>query len=380
LDIIAEIVSALTQGEQAVLATIVGSSGSTPLPAGAALLLRRGGETVVGTVGGGSLEASVIDEATQMLGQGSGALMRGFELSENAPDGSMICGGNVEVLIEMIPKEDLLLFSKLRDLRDAGVGCTLLRMVSSGAKTVDRIVLEGTSERIDAQLLQKLSRDFGIHPEGFVQDLRQAHRQEAIKRVPARRGELIIQPIIGLQPLIIFGGGHIAKYLSRIATTAGFSVTVIDDRAEYANAARFPEASRTLAVKFDEAFGHLDVKPSTSIVIVTRGHATDAGVLRRAVCTSARYVGMIGSSKKVISTYAQLKEQGVPISLLKRVAAPIGLDIGAVSAEEIAVSIVAELIQVRRGKRGAPAAMSDRVKEWFDRVEGKGDDHRGSTE
>lgn len=372
MDIIVEIVSALTQGEQAVLATIVGSSGSTPLPAGATLLLRHHGKTVVGTVGGGSLEASVIDEARQMLKQNRSSVMRGFELTESAADGGMICGGNVEVLVEMIAGEDLTLFSKLRDLRDAGIGCTLLRTVSSEAKTVNRIALEETSESIDAQLLQTLSKEFGIPSEGFMQNLRQAHHQEAIRRVPVREGELIIQPIMGLQPLIIFGGGHVARFLSAIATTVGFSVTVVDDRAEYANPARFPEASRTLAMKFDEAFEHLDVKPSTSIVIVTRGHATDASVLGRAVSTSARYIGMIGSSKKVISAYTQLKEQGVPISLLKRVAAPIGLDIGAVSAEEIAVSIVAELIQVRRGKRGASAAMSDRMKEWFDRAEGKG--------
>ena len=373
MDIIAEIISALAREEQPVLATIVASSGSTPLPAGVALLLRRQGNAVVGTVGGGLLEANVIEEARQMLKQGSSSVMRGFELSESAADGGMICGGNVEVLIEIIGGEDLTLFSKLRDLRDTDKQCTLLRIVASGAKPVKRLVLEWTSDGIDPQLLVNLSKEFGISSDGLMQNLRQAHHQEAIKRMTVRDGELIIQPIIGLQPLIIFGGGHVARFLSKIATTVGFSVTVVDDRAEYANPARFPEASRTLAVKFDEAFEHLDVKPSTSIVIVTRGHATDASVLGCAVGTAARYIGMIGSSKKVISAYTQLKEQGVPISLLKRAAAPIGLDIGAVSAEEIAVSIVAELIQVRRGKRAASAAMSDRMKQWFDEVEEKQD-------
>jgi xanthine dehydrogenase accessory factor len=194
----------------------------------------------------------------------------------------------------------------------------------------------------------------------------QAHHQETIKRVAGRDGEVILQPIVGVQPLVIFGGGHIARALSRIASIAGFTVTVIDDREEYANSGRFPEAAQTLVAEIDEAFQQIPFNSSTSIVIVTRGHSTDEAILERAVKTSARYIGMIGSTKKVITTYSQLRKQGVPIPLLKRVAAPIGLDIGAVSAEEIAVSILAEVIQVRRGRPVSTVAMSDRIKAWFD--------------
>jgi xanthine dehydrogenase accessory factor len=126
-------------------------------------------------------------------------------------------------------------------------------------------------------------------------------------------------------------------------------MTIVDDRKEYANAERFPEAAQTLAVEFHDAFNHLTVKSSSYIVIVTRGHRSDEDALERALHTPAKYIGMIGSKRKVLTTYEHLVERGVTVTMLQRVHAPIGLEIGAVTAEEIGVSIVAELVQIRRG-------------------------------
>ena len=370
MDIIAEIVSALRNRERPVLATIISSSGSTPLPPGASMLVKQHGKIVWGTIGGGLLEASVSKEATQFSMENAGSVIRQFELNESDSEDGMICGGTVEILLEQIREEELSLFSRLIVLRDEGSDCTLLRITDSTKSVVERSVLEGiTKDVIERPPLDSLLKSYEVSADRFLQGLQRAHREESVECVPGLKGEMIIQPIVGIQPLIIFGGGHIGRSLSKIAPGAGFTVTVVDDRQEYAHPGRFPDDVRTLSKSWSDAFAELHVKQSTSIVIVTRGHESDREVLRQAMTTPARYIGMIGSGRKVTATYARLQEEGVPIALLKRVHAPIGLEIGAVTAEEIAVSIVAELIQVRRGSQSSAATMSKRMKQWFDKAE-----------
>jgi xanthine dehydrogenase accessory factor len=190
-----------------------------------------------------------------------------------------------------------------------------------------------------------------------------------VERVSGPKEEIIIQPIVGSQPLIIFGGGHVGRSLSRLASLSGFSIIVVDERQEYARSTRFPEAAKTISKSWSAAFEEVEITHSTSIVIVTSGHKSDAEVLRHAVTTRARYVGMIGSKKKVAATFAQLVKDRVPLSALKRAHAPIGLDIGAVTAEEIAVSILAELIRARRGFQDVSAPLSSQMTSWFDHPE-----------
>jgi xanthine dehydrogenase accessory factor len=370
MDIIAGIVSALRNRERLVLATIISSSGSTPLPPGASMLVKQQGKIVLGTIGGGLLEASVMKEAESFSVESVGSMIRQFELNESDSEDGMICGGTVEILLEQIGKEELALFSRLVVLRDEGNDCTLLRITDSTRSVVKRSVLEGiTNDVMERPPLDGLLKAYDVRADKFLQSLQRAHREESVECVPGLKGEMIIQPIVGIQPLIIFGGGHIGRSLSKTAAGAGFTVTVVDDRQEYAYPGRFPEDVRTLSKSWSDAFVDLHVQPSASIVIVTRGHESDKEVLRHAMRTPARYIGMIGSGKKVTATYAQLQEEGVPIALLKRVHAPIGLEIGAVTAEEIAVSIVAELIQVRRGSHSSAATMSKRMEQWFDKAE-----------
>jgi xanthine dehydrogenase accessory factor len=160
--------------------------------------------------------------------------------------------------------------------------------------------------------------------------------------------EIFIEPILPPAELFIFGAGHVAVNLSKVASLAGFSVSVIDDREAYASPGRFPEARQILADDFDAALGKLEIPEHAYIVIVTRGHRDDMRVLRWAVDQPARYVGMIGSKRKVLSIYKELEKEGVPASKFERINAPVGLEIGAVTPEEIAVAIVAEMIAVRR--------------------------------
>ena len=369
MDIIAEIADTLATQTPAVLATIISSAGSSPLPPGAMMFFKEQGRGVVGTVGGGLLEGSVSDEVKQMFDGPLAIVVRQFELNEEKTEEGMICGGTVDVLIEKLGREDLPVFSKLHDLHKEGSDALLLRVIRSGQNEIRRVVLDGaTGDIVKSPPLVGILKELNVPAEKFLQVLQRAQRGEAVERAQGDGGEMVIQPIVGVQPLFIFGGGHVGRSLSRIAAAAGFTITVIDDRKTFADAGRFPDASRILAEKFIEAFDHIEIKPASSIVIVTRAHEFDREVLRRAVSTPARYIGMIGSGKKVAATYARLQEEGTPLSLLKLVHAPIGLDLGAVTAEEIAVSIVADLIRARRKMSFASHPMSERMNSWFDRA------------
>ena len=164
--------------------------------------------------------------------------------------------------------------------------------------------------------------------------------------------DLYIEPVIPSPVVYLFGGGHISLFVSKLSVMAGFRVVVIDDRQQFANRERFPEAEQVLAEEFPFIFDKLPVNRGSYLVIVTRGHAYDQEVLEWALTTDAKYIGMIGSRKKIQTLYGRLLDKGVEPEKLKRVHAPIGLSIGALTPEEIAVSIVAELIGVRRGKQG----------------------------
>jgi xanthine dehydrogenase accessory factor len=165
--------------------------------------------------------------------------------------------------------------------------------------------------------------------------------------------EVFVEPILPQPVVVLFGGGHVSMEVAKSAAAAGFGVSVVDDREAFANAQRFPMAQE-IYTSYEQAFEKLQPNESTYLVVVTRGHKEDMRVLAWAVRTGARYVGMIGSKRKVISVYKALEKEGFREEEFERVYAPMGLDIGALAPEEIAISIVAELISVRR-KAPAPA-------------------------
>lgn len=165
--------------------------------------------------------------------------------------------------------------------------------------------------------------------------------------------EIFVEPILPQPTVVIFGGGHISMALAAAANTAGFAIGVVDDRETFANAQRFPMAGE-IYTSYEEAFTKLRPNAASYLVIVTRGHRDDMRVLEWAVGTEARYIGMIGSKRKVLSVYKALAEQGIPEDKFARVHAPVGLDIGALTPEEIAISIMAELIAIRRNATQVP--------------------------
>jgi xanthine dehydrogenase accessory factor len=341
---LAELVRVLGTGEDVVLATVIATTGSTPVPAGTAMCVGSG--IPVGTVGGGCVEADVIRAAQEQRTSGKRSAILRFTLDEDDIESGMLCGGTVEVLVESLQRASLPLYERLHVRCEAGEDSVLLRHVDREGVVTGREVLTDPETSV-------------VQPLGTA--VKNALLTGATSTVRSGDGLTVVEPIVGMQDLFVFGGGHVSRFVVRSAAMAGFRVTVVDDRPEYANAQRFPEAWKTLAVPFDRSWEHLEVRPSASIVIVTRGHKFDERVLEQAVQTPARYVGMIGSAKKVAVTFRNLRQRGISEDRLRKVRAPIGLAIGARAAEEIGISITAELIAVRRGVLGVAIPMSGSV-------------------
>jgi xanthine dehydrogenase accessory factor len=217
-----------------------------------------------------------------------------------------------------------------------------------GGGCVEAEVWQAAREVIDTEKPRRLSFDLNQNP------------KEDAGLVCGGSLEIFIEPVLPPALLYIFGAGHISLSLDRVARSAGFEVTVVDDREAYANRERFPEAKQIMAEDFESSLARITPNESSYLVIVTRGHRDDMRVLAWAVQTPARYIGMIGSKRKVITIFRELKQSGLPAAIFERVHAPVGLDIGAVTPEEIAVSIVAELIAVRRGAQSNLPHLS-----WF---------------
>ena len=254
MDIYEELVRLRRLGQRCALATIVQVRGSIPSHESAKLLVREDG-SILGTVGGGCVEAEVWNAAREVMRTETPRHLS-FNLNQDAAyENGLICGGQLDVYIEPV--------------------------------------------------------------------------------TPAPRA-------------FIFGAGHISKGLARMTAMTGFSTVVVDDRDAFANRERFPEADEVLAGEYEEIFPKLSVQESSYILIVTRGHRDDMRVLRWAITTPATYVAMIGSKRKVITVIKELEKEGFGREAFERIYSPMGLDIGAVSPEEIAVSVVAEMIAFRR--------------------------------
>ncbi len=267
MDIYEEVVRLRRLGQKCALATIVQVNGSIPSYESAKLLVREDG-SMLGTIGGGCVEAEVWNAARDVM-QSERPRQMNFSLGQDAAyDNGLICGGQLSVFIE---------------------------------------------------------------------------------------------PVVPQPRLYVFGAGHISKSISKIANLAGFSTIIVDNREAFANKERFPEADEIFAEEYEEVFPKLTIRDTSYLVIVTRGHRDDMRVMRWAVGTNAKYIAMIGSKRKVIGVVKELEKEGIPREAFERTFSPMGLDIGAITPEEIAVSIVAEMIAVRRAPNSDWRALSKSV-------------------
>jgi xanthine dehydrogenase accessory factor len=347
-DVYSEIVKCLGRKEKLALATLVTRVGSAPRAVGAKYLIKGDG-TSLGSIGGGCVEAEVWQKAQKVMEEAKGGILH-FELtSEQLAEGGLICGGNIDIFLEPLREDFLNIYQEAARIRQKGGSAILATLVSvegdfpkgEGSK----ILLKTSGEKVGS-LLGEAELEKKILGEGEV-TVREKKPKVLVLSSENRKMEILLEPVFSEPTVYVFGGGHISEQLAPLAKKVHFKVVVIDDREMFANRERFPEADEVIVSEFEKCFDQLNMDDSSYIVIVTRGHLYDGFVLEQAVKTNARYIGMIGSKKKIKTLYQNLKKKGISKEALNRVHAPIGLDIHSETPEEIAVSIVAELIKVR---------------------------------
>ena len=347
-DIYIEIVRALEKKERVALATLISRVGSAPRAVGAKYLVKRDG-TSSGSIGGGCVEAEVWQEAQRVMERREGRALH-FELtSEQLAGGGLICGGDIYIFLEPLEEDFLNIYQEVTKVKQKGGSAILATLISvdgafpKGERV--KVLIKPSGEKFGS-LLGEAELEKKILREGEVL-FKERKPKMLVLNSEKREMEILLEPIFSEPTVYIFGGGHISEQVAPLAKKVHFKVVVIDDREMFANRERFPMVDEVIVSEFEKCFDQLNIDDSSYIVIVTRGHLYDGFVLEQAVKSDARYIGMIGSKKKIQTLYQNLIKKGITKEILDRVHAPIGIDINSETPEEIAVSIVAELINVR---------------------------------
>lgn len=349
--IYSELVALLQQQTECILATVISTQGSTPQKSGCSALIGTSG-LLAGTVGGGITELKVIQQAQFLLKTMKSGLFS-YELHGEIFKGSeSICGGNMTILLDARPDLHLPVFSQLNDSIERRQKGVLLTLADATDLSDVKIVRQWVVEE-DLDLDQKIQDN--IRP--VISEMFRNANSEVILAIPfdenetLTKGFSLVERILPKPSLIIAGAGHIGHSLVHLGKFLGFDVTVWDDRPEYANHNMFPDADVVLSGIVDESAGKISIQDDSYLVIVTRGHKSDAGVLRRFIGGNAAYIGMIGSKAKVAQIKALfLENTWATPEQWSRIYAPVGLDIGAQTVEEIAISIAAQLVKVKNQK------------------------------
>jgi len=352
-EIYLEIVKALERGEKMALATLITRVGSAPRGVGAKYLIKEDG-TSMGSIGGGCVEAEVWQGAREVMKKQEGGVLHFSLTAEQLAEGGLICGGNIDIFVEPLKEESIPIYREVMKMKQKGGAAVLATLISldgvfpKGERSKALLKISGEKvgsffdrRELEQRILEE-SETLLNEKKPRVIVLNSGREDASWKKM-----EVLLEPILSEPTVYIFGAGHISQQLSPLAKRVHFRVVVIDDREMFANRERFPEADEVIVSEFEECFDRFSIDESSYVVIVTRGHLYDGFVLEQAVKTNARYIGMIGSKKKIRTLYQNLMEKGVPKEALNRVRAPIGLDIHSETPEEIGVSIVAELIKAR---------------------------------
>jgi xanthine dehydrogenase accessory factor len=304
-------------GTPGAIATVARVRGSTPVPSGTKMLVGAAGR-LIGSVGGGCVEADVIGAALEAQARRRPALVTHHLNADLAGDLGLSCGGTVDIFVEPLLGDDAYI--------------RVLEAAASAESGVVRTAVAWEAGGGPVKSFEPLPPD---SPRGEPATL-------------SRDGRFVVERLIVAPRVFVFGAGHVGAAIGRAAAAAGFRVIVIDDRAEYADPARFDSGIAVLAADVEAALDRYPLNAADAVVIATRGHRNDALILERVATSPAGYVGLLGSRRKKVVVTKGLTAAGVAAKALKRVRVPVGLAIGAVTPEEIAVSVVAELIAWRR--------------------------------
>jgi xanthine dehydrogenase accessory factor len=346
----------LEEGETLAIATIVSTLGSTPREVGAQMVITISGE-ILGTVGGGCGEAEVRREAVNVIRTRKPALVKVELMDDIESNSPAVCGGILNVFVDPWWNDPAAvgkhLAEEIMKVQEDGAAAVIATVVNAGncpdtASGEKCFVRDGAvkvcnirnGELLKAILLEAENR------------LRREECRQVALTLPGTdcKAEVFFEVLTAMRKAIIVGAGHLAIPLVKFAKILGFHITVIDDRVLYANRERFPDVEEVLVGDMAETLRGIEITPQTYIVLITRGHQYDEPCLREVIHSPAKYIGMIGSKRRIKACFIRFRdEEGIPEELLKRVYAPIGLDIRAESPEEIALAIIAEMVKIRRG-------------------------------
>lgn len=333
----AEALHLLETGQSFALSTVLSHKGSTPRSAGSKMITLP--DRIVGTIGGGGVEGEVVSIArSQVLGDG-GSVVKTYDLTKrDSSAGSFVCGGIFEILTTRIdPSDEMLeLWNTLRDAELSPQSTWLFILIPDDISEESAYLCANVKGNLIGNVPNNKK----------LRDL-MTQTPESVSLQSEDLGyRVFAESIRSLDTLYVFGGGHVALETARIAVGLEFRVIILDDREEFANEARFPNCETIVL----ESFGAIPELPTTDsyILIVTRGHIHDEEVLEWALNQDSYYLGMMGSRTKRDTIYKQLIAKGATSDQLTKVHCPIGIDIGAETPQELAVSIVAELISVQK--------------------------------
>lgn len=335
--------AALADGRPVGYCRLVETRGSTPQKPGAAMLVFADGSQA-GTLGGGCVEAEVKRRALEVLERGDAEMVRFTLDNDYGWDDGLICGGRMQVLID-----------PLRNQAAAGYYRQLHQLANSGRGFLEAIAFDAEKSGLPETacwLLDELgalaaSLRAGQHGDMLPASLRASIPDFSRRPRPSHAHGVALLPSLPRCRLLIVGGGHIGQSVGSMAPELDFEVWVVDDRAEYVSRERFPRAERLLRGEIGKVLAEVEITPHTYCLIVTRGHNHDEEALYHLADRGARYVGMIGSRRKIKLIFDDLLAEGFSSDVLERVYAPVGLQIGSQTVPEIAVSILAELVAHR---------------------------------
>ena len=382
-EIFRELLEDLERGETVAMATIVRRKGSVPREVGAKMLVQRDGR-ISGTVGGGCGEAEVWRSALNVLDTQRPVTVQIDLTEEIAMESQGVCGGIFDVFVQpwhttpqpghLDMREYAHAIAEAIEGEQAIVSIILVAaggmwrqhigqqmLVHEDTSTLGALMLPDAATELNAQVQEAAQRAI----------LAGKPHIEKISGPENAWAELFVEPFTPRPVLLIAGAGHIAAPLAAIAHLMNFSVSVTDDRASFATRERFPDAQRLLVGDIEATLKNYPITPRTHIVLVTRAHAHDVQGLRTILDSPAAYIGMIGSQRRVWAVFKLLHEEGIPAEKLLRVQAPIGLDLGGSTPEEIALGIMAEITLLRRGGSGKAmsAALRSRYLERLNRLD-----------
>jgi xanthine dehydrogenase accessory factor len=332
-----ELFTALAQGQGDIaLVTVIDVQGSVPRHQGSKMLVRSTG-AILGTVGGGKGEAAAIALAVESIRRRRSDVLTVEMQGTEAEGEDMVCGGTCRLLVEFIA--------------DSKPYAALLQRLEKGEKALLVKKLEGHDAGSPTSVTTMVPDETSVHEEIAADCLRTG------KPAFSREGGLFYDPIFPEEKLLILGSGHVGRSVAVMAAELDFKVTIADDRAALLAPSRFPSAVKTICGGYAEVAREFPLDSASYVVVVTRGKASDLECMRAILGRTYRYAGFIGSMRKAKILLDQLREDGFPPGKVAAVHSPIGLDIKAETPAEIAVSICAELVAVRRNA-GARASLS----------------------